>query len=129
MVAVRLDGTRWLSDPGFGLSLMHPIRLEDGAREDHGGWGYRMARVDRGPSGATWELQRQRDDAWELMHTTDGNLSVHARKLEDAGYVACDKYFEGRIPRTDYKLTAAGKRALETYLEQMEDLIRVTRSE
>jgi N-hydroxyarylamine O-acetyltransferase len=71
VVAVRLDGTRWLSDPGFGLSLVHPIRLEDGAREDHGGWAYRMVRVDRGPSGATWELQRRRDDAWELMHTTD----------------------------------------------------------
>ncbi|WP_457253198.1 arylamine N-acetyltransferase family protein [Pedococcus sp. P5_B7] len=74
VVAVRLDGTRWLSDPGFGLSLMHPIRLEDGAVEDHGGWAYRMVRGDRGDrgaSGATWELQRQRDGAWELMHTTD----------------------------------------------------------
>ena len=71
VVAVRLDGTRWLSDPGFGLSLMHPIRLEDGAREDHRGWAYRMVRVDGGASGPTWELQRQRDGAWELMHTTD----------------------------------------------------------
>jgi N-hydroxyarylamine O-acetyltransferase len=71
VVAVRLDGTRWLSDPGFGLSLMHPIRLEDGAEEAHGGWAYRVVRVDRGSSGATWELQRQRDGGWELMHTTD----------------------------------------------------------
>ena len=71
VVAVRLDGTRWLCDPGFGLSLMHPIPLEDGAREDHGGWAYRVVRVDQGASGAVWELQRQRDDRWELMHTTD----------------------------------------------------------
>ena len=71
VVAVRLDGTRWLSDPGFGLSLMHPIALEDGARQDHGGWGYRMVRADNGASGATWELQREHDGGWELMHTTD----------------------------------------------------------
>jgi len=69
------------------------------------------------------------NDLKRLLKTTDGNLSVHARKLEDAGYVACKKYFEGRIPRTDYKLTAAGKRALEVYLEQMERLIQVTRSQ
>jgi DNA-binding HxlR family transcriptional regulator len=62
-----------------------------------------------------------------LLKTTDGNLSVHARKLEEAGYVACDKYFEGRMPRTDYRLTAAGRRALERYLNQMEALIRATR--
>ena len=71
VVTVRLDGARWLADPGFGLSLLHPIRLEDGAREDHGGWAYRVVRVDTATSGATWELQRQRDGAWELMHTTD----------------------------------------------------------
>src|SRR5438874_9983290 len=51
-----------------------------------------------------------------LMGTTDGNLSVHARKLEDGGYIACTKSFEGRLPKTEYKLTAAGKRALESYL-------------
>jgi DNA-binding HxlR family transcriptional regulator len=62
-----------------------------------------------------------------LLKTTDGNLSVHARKLEEAGYVACEKYFEGRMPRTDYRLTAAGRRALERYLNQMEALIRATR--
>jgi arylamine N-acetyltransferase len=71
VVTVRLDDTRWLSDPGFGLSLMHPIRLEDGAQEDHGGWAYRVQRVESPRSGATWELQRQRDGGWELMHTTD----------------------------------------------------------
>lgn len=63
----------------------------------------------------------------ELMRTTDGNLSVHARKLEEAGYVACQKSFEGRMPRTDYSLTPAGRRALERYLEHMEALIRQTR--
>ena len=62
-----------------------------------------------------------------LLATTDGNLSVHARKLEDAGYVACTKTFEGRVPRTDYRLTAAGRRALERYLDHMEALIRATR--
>jgi DNA-binding HxlR family transcriptional regulator len=69
------------------------------------------------------------NDLKRLLNTTDGNLSVHARKLEDAGYISCRKYFEGRIPRSDYKLTVSGRRALETYLLQMEELIRVTRSE
>ena len=63
----------------------------------------------------------------DLLKTTDGNLSVHARKLEEGQYVACDKFFEGRVPRTEYKLTAAGRRALETYLDHMEALIRATR--
>ena len=63
-----------------------------------------------------------------LMQITDGNLSVHARKLEDAGYVSCRKSFEGRVPRTDYSLTAAGRRALERYLDHMEAIIRATRS-
>jgi DNA-binding HxlR family transcriptional regulator len=63
----------------------------------------------------------------QLLHSTDGNLSVHARKLEEAGYVACLKSFEGRIPRTEYRLTAAGRKALERYLEHMEALIRATR--
>ena len=63
----------------------------------------------------------------DLLKTTDGNLSVHARKLEEGGYVACRKHFAGRVPRTDYKITAAGRRALEEYLEEMEELIRATR--
>ena len=58
-----------------------------------------------------------------LMNTTDGNLSVHARKLEDAGYITCTKYFAGRLPKTEYKLTASGRRALENYLSHMETLI------
>lgn len=67
------------------------------------------------------------NDLKGLMKTTDGNLSVHARKLEEAGYIACNKSFDGRIPRTEYKITAAGKRALERYLNHMETLIRTMR--
>jgi DNA-binding MarR family transcriptional regulator len=63
----------------------------------------------------------------KLLDTTDGNLSVHARKLEEAGYLSCTKSFEGRVPRTDYKLTAAGRRALERYLDHMEALIQAMR--
>ena len=63
----------------------------------------------------------------KLLETTDGNLSVHARKLEEAGYISCTKSFEGRIPRTDYRLSAAGKKALERYLDHMEALIQAMR--
>lgn len=63
----------------------------------------------------------------QLLGTTDGNLSVHARKLEEAGYVSCSKQFEGRIPRTEYSLTGSGKKALQRYLEHMEALIETTR--
>ena len=66
-------------------------------------------------------------DLKKLLHTTDGNLSVHARKLEDAGYVKCSKGFDGRVPRTEYRLTAAGRHALERYLNHMEALITATR--
>jgi DNA-binding MarR family transcriptional regulator len=67
------------------------------------------------------------NDLKRLMKTTDGNLSVHARKLEDAQYIACEKSFSGRLPRTEYRLTAAGRRALERYLDHMEALIQATR--
>jgi DNA-binding MarR family transcriptional regulator len=63
----------------------------------------------------------------QLVRVTDGNLSVHARKLEEAGYVSCTKSFSGRLPKTEYRLTAAGRRALERYLDHMEALIRLTR--
>jgi DNA-binding MarR family transcriptional regulator len=63
----------------------------------------------------------------ELLGSTDGNLSVHARKLEAAGYIVCTKSFAGRLPKTEYRLSAAGKRALERYLDHMEALIRATR--
>jgi len=62
-----------------------------------------------------------------LLKTTDGNLSVHARKLEEADYILCTKSFDGRLPKTEYRLTAAGRRALERYLDHMEALIRATR--
>jgi DNA-binding transcriptional ArsR family regulator len=62
-----------------------------------------------------------------LLRTTDGNLSVHARKLEEAHYISCNKSFQGRVPRTEYRLAAAGRRALERYLNHMEALIRATR--
>lgn len=64
-----------------------------------------------------------------LLEATDGNLSVHARKLEEANYVICTKSFEGRVPRTEYRITSAGRRALERYLDQMEQIIRQTRGD
>jgi DNA-binding HxlR family transcriptional regulator len=64
------------------------------------------------------------NDLKRLLKTTDGNLSVHARKLEEAKYVACSKSFEGRVPRTEYALTSSGRRALEKYLDHMEALIQ-----
>jgi DNA-binding transcriptional ArsR family regulator len=66
-------------------------------------------------------------DLKAALNATDGNLSVHARKLEEAGYVSCAKTFAGRTPRTDYKLTAAGRRALEKYLDHMDAIIRAAR--
>ena len=66
-------------------------------------------------------------DLRSLLKTTDGNLSVHARKLEDAKYITCTKSFEGRVPRTEYKLTADGRRALKRYVDHMEALIRAIR--
>lgn len=62
-----------------------------------------------------------------LLKTTDGNLSVHARKLEEADYIVCTKSFDGRLPKTEYRLTPAGRKALERYLNHMEALIRATR--
>jgi len=66
-------------------------------------------------------------DLKAALNATDGNLSVHARKLEEAGYVSCAKTFAGRTPRTDYKLTASGRRALEKYLDHMDALIKAAR--
>ena len=62
-----------------------------------------------------------------LLDTTDGNLSVHARKLEEANYIVCTKSFAGRMPRTEYRLSSGGRRALERYLDHMEALIHSTR--
>ena len=68
------------------------------------------------------------NDLKELLQTSDGNLSVHARKLEDAEYVVCTKFFEGRTPKTEYRLTTSGRQALERYLNHMEALIHATRA-
>jgi DNA-binding HxlR family transcriptional regulator len=67
------------------------------------------------------------NDLKKLLNTTDGNLSVHARKLEDAGYIACSKFFDGRLPKTEYRLSAQGRQALERYIDHMEALIRAMR--
>lgn len=67
------------------------------------------------------------NDLKKLLKTTDGNLSVHARKLEEAEYITCKKSFQGRIPKTEYRLSPTGRRALERYLDHMEALIHVTR--
>jgi DNA-binding HxlR family transcriptional regulator len=69
------------------------------------------------------------NDLKRVLKTTDGNLSVHARKLEEAEYISCVKFFEGRVPRTEYRLTPTGRRALAEYLDQMEEWIRVTREQ
>ena len=67
------------------------------------------------------------NDLKTLLRTTDGNLSVHARKLEEAQYIACDKSFDGRVPRTEFRLTSAGRRAFEKYLAHMEAIIKAVR--
>ena len=69
------------------------------------------------------------NDLKALLRTTDGNLSVHARRLEEAEYIACEKSFAGRMPRTEYRITAAGRRAFEKYLAHMEAIIRTVREE
>jgi DNA-binding transcriptional ArsR family regulator len=68
------------------------------------------------------------NDLRDLLKTTDGNISVHARKLEEADYISCTKSFEGRIPRTEYRLTRLGREALERYLDHMEALVRAARN-
>jgi DNA-binding transcriptional ArsR family regulator len=67
------------------------------------------------------------NDLKRLLKTSDGNLSVHARKLEEAGYIVCDKHFEGRMPKTEFRLATPGRRALERYLDHMEAIIQATR--
>ena len=108
----------------------------------------RVVPRERGPAPATAELDRlihermrlgivsalaaneslSFHDLKNLLATTDGNLSVHARKLEEAKYIECEKYFEGRLPKTVYRLTPAGRHALERYVDQMEALIHSMRS-
>ncbi len=70
VVVIEVDGEKWLADPGFGFSLLRPIRLADGATDDHGGWDYRLRRVPEG-TGQAWAIERRRDGGWEPMHTHD----------------------------------------------------------
>ena len=76
VVVVTLDGRRYLCDTGFGMSILRPIVLEDGAEDDQDGWRYRVRRSETPAAGATWAMERHRDDEWQLMHTTD-ELPVH----------------------------------------------------
>ncbi|MEV0714015.1 arylamine N-acetyltransferase [Asanoa sp. NPDC050611] len=76
VVIVSAEGQRWLADPGFGHSLLHPIPLADGAHDDHRGWSFRLARHDSPDTGKAWQLQRLRESGWEVMHTID-ELPVH----------------------------------------------------
>ena len=71
--------------------------------------------------------ETERDDLKAALELSDGNLSVHARKLEDAGYVVCEKSFAGRTPRTEFRLAPAGRRAFEKYLDHMDALIAAAR--
>jgi DNA-binding HxlR family transcriptional regulator len=97
--------------------------VEPGLKGERGG--LRAAELDRLIHAVNDALSFNQLKA--LLKTTDGNLSVHARRLEEAQYIACAKSFEGRIPKTEYRLTAAGRRALERYLDHMEALIHATR--
>ena len=108
----------------------HPLRSVDGAVE-------KTADLDRlihdrlrlGMISALCVSDRLSfTDLRALLKTTDGNLSVHARKLEEAGYVSCTKTFQGRTPHTEYSVTAKGRRALQRYLDHMEALIAATRA-
>ncbi|MEP9381173.1 arylamine N-acetyltransferase family protein [Nocardioides cheoyonin] len=76
VAVVSVDGEKLLADPGFGMSLLRPVPLRDGATDDQGGWAYRVTRVDLGPGQAGWQLHRLREEGWELLHTTD-ELPVH----------------------------------------------------
>ncbi|HEU4995946.1 MAG TPA: transcriptional regulator [Gemmatimonadaceae bacterium] len=127
----------------------HGAVPKDGQRSDVKGSGSRTLRTVRGKAHEDSPLALDRliherlrlgivsalavndslsfNDLKRLMKTTDGNLSVHARKLEEAHYVTCDKSFEGRVPKTSYSLTPLGRRALERYLDHMEALIRAAR--
>ena len=130
---------RWTSDPGAARSVpvAAPLRSVDGntpqvdGTSDEGALGLDRLIHERMRLGIVSALAANDsltfNDLKLLLGTTDGNLSVHARKLEDAKYITCTKSFEGRVPRTEYKLTAEGRRALKRYVDHMEALIRAIR--
>ena len=127
------------SDPGAARSVpvAAPLRSVDGntpavdGTSDEGALGLDRLIHERMRLGIVSALAANEsltfNDLKLLLGTTDGNLSVHARKLEDAKYITCTKTFEGRVPRTEYKLTAEGRRALKRYVDHMEALIRAIR--
>jgi DNA-binding HxlR family transcriptional regulator len=108
-----------------------PLREVGGHGADHGAPGLDRLIHERMRLGIVSALAVNRtltfSDLKKLLGTTDGNLSVHARKLEEAGYIVCTKYFDGRLPKTEYRLSAPGRSALERYLDHMEALIRAMR--
>ncbi|HEX6940821.1 MAG TPA: transcriptional regulator [Longimicrobiales bacterium] len=108
-------GTRRAPDPQAGLS---PLELDRLIHER-----MRLGIVSALAANESLSF----NDLKRMLDTTDGNLSVHARKLEEANYITCTKSFDGRYPRTEYRLTAAGREALERYLDHMEALIRAAR--
>ena len=95
VLVVTLDGERLLADPGFGMSVLRPIPLADGAEDDHGGWPYRLREVPVG-AGRGWTLERRRDERWELMHTHD-ELPVHPVD------VAVAHHFTSTYPATHFR--------------------------
>ncbi len=110
--------------------------VEPGLKSERGGAGARAAELDRLihervrlgiVSALAVNDSLSFNQLKGLLKTTDGNLSVHARRLEEAQYITCTKSFERRIPKTEYRLTATGRRALERYLDHMEALIHATR--
>lgn len=125
--AVRKSGEQKLDPPhGSGKA---PLKAHEGGATDAAGLDrviherMRLGIVSALAVNASLTFKELKD----LLGTTDGNLSVHARKLEEAGYLHCTKSFDGRVPRTEYKLTAGGRRALEKYVEQMEHVIRAVK--
>lgn len=104
VVVVAVDGEKWLADPGFGMSVVRPIRLADGATDDHGGWPYLVREVPEG-SGRAWVLRRRRDDGWEPMHTHD-ELPVRPVDL-DTGH-----HFTSTWPDSPFRRTLVVARHL-----------------
>lgn len=122
------------------MAKQNTIRKDVPSEKPSGGWmpggGKALAELDRliherMRLGIVSALAANRsltfNELKKLLKTTDGNLSVHARKLEEAEYIACTKSFEGRMPKTEYRLTESGRRALEKYLSHMEALIQAMR--
>lgn len=121
----RADGPREPTEPEVGLRTIAGLVKGEGPlgldRLIHGR--LRLGLV----SALAVEERLSFNDLKRLLKTTDGNLSAHARKLEDAGYIVQEKSFRGRVPHTEFRLTAAGRKALERYLSHMESLIRTAR--